>query len=347
VAAQLRRQLGAVARKRVAAIDDVDQAGALIALAYPDRIARARAGGSGRYLLSNGRGARLEWPQSLARNEFLAVAELDGAEREAHIFLAAPLSRAALEATFAAEITQRDRVGWSTRERAVLAVRERVLHGLVIEERKAVDPDAGLTAGALLEGIRELTLDALPWERDSRSLQARVRFVAALPKEKAAGWPDLSDGALLARAEQWLLPRLEGMTRSEHLSQLDLCAALEGELDFAQRRRLEALAPTHVVVPSGSRIRIDYLEADAPSISAKVQELFGMAATPRIGGGEVALLVKLLSPANRPVQATRDLASFWRSGYTRVRKELKGRYPRHDWPEDPLTARASRGVRRR
>ena len=346
VAGQLRRQLGGASRKAAIRIEDADQAGVLLALAYPDRIARAREGGSGRYLLSNGRGARLEGAQSLARSEFLAVAELDGAEREARIFLAAPLGRAALEEAFAADIVSRERVSWESRERAVHAVRERTLGALVIEERTIARPNADLTARALLEGIRELTLAVLPWERETRSLQARVRFVAALPKQKTGQWPDLSDDALLARAEQWLLPRLEGMTRIDHLAQFDLRAALEGELDFKQRRILEQLAPTHVVVPSGSRIRIDYLETDAPSLSAKVQELFGMSATPRIGGGEVALLIKLLSPANRPVQVTRDLASFWRGGYAQVRRELKGRYPRHDWPEDPLAARPSRGVRR-
>jgi ATP-dependent helicase HrpB len=173
-----------------------------------------------------------------------------------------------------------------------------------------------------------------------------VGFVARLAKEQGK-WPDLCDAALLADAEGWLGPRLAGMTRAQHLARLDLRAALESRLDHRQRQRLEQLAPTHLVVPSGSRIRIDYLEADAPSLSAKVQELFGMAATPRIGGGEVAVLVKLLSPAGRPVQVTRDLASFWRGSYAQVRKELKGRYPRHDWPEDPLTARPSRGVRRR
>jgi ATP-dependent helicase HrpB len=345
MAGQLRRRLGG-SRQRTATIADADQAGVLLALAYPDRVARARERGSGRYLLSNGRGARLEGAQSLARSEFLAVAELDGAEREARIFLAAPLGRQALETTLAQEIVARERVSWDSRERAVIAVRERLLGELVVEERN-IRPDAQVSARVLLEGIRELTLDVLPWERETRSLQARVRFVAALPRERSGNWPDLSDSALLARAGQWLLPRLEGMTRVEHLARLDLRAALESELDFRQRRRLEELAPTHLVVPSGSRIRIDYLEADAPSLAAKVQELFGMSATARIGGGEVPVLIKLLSPANRPVQVTHDLASFWRSGYAQVRRELKGRYPRHDWPEDPLTAQPSRGVRRR
>ncbi|HJS22471.1 MAG TPA: ATP-dependent helicase HrpB [Steroidobacteraceae bacterium] len=345
MAAQLRRQLDNAHSQGTAVIDGPDQVGVLLALAYPDRIARSREVGSGRYLLSNGRGAYLEGAQSLARSEFLAVAEVAGAEREARIFLAAPLSRAALEASFAAEIVGRERVSWNSRERAVQAVQERLLGSLVVDERATAKPDAELTAHALLAGIRELGIDVLPWERDTRNLQARVRFVAALPKEQGH-WPDLSDQALLAGAEQWLGPRLAGMTRIQHLARLDLLAALEGQLDFRQRRRLEELAPTHLVVPSRSRIRIDYLEVDAPSLSAKVQELFGMGATPRIGGGEVAVLVKLLSPAGRPVQVTRDLASFWRGGYAQVRKELKGRYPRHDWPEDPLSARASRGVRR-
>jgi ATP-dependent helicase HrpB len=317
-----------------------------VALAYPDRVGRARERGSGRYRLSNGRGARLEGAQSLARSEFLAVAELDAAEREARIFLAAPLSRESLETTLAPEIVDRERVSWDSRERAVVAVKERMLGELVIEERN-LRPDGAASARALLQGIRELGLDVLPWERETKSLQARVRFVAALQRERTGGWPDLSDSALLARAEHWLVPRLEGMTRIEHLARLDLREALESELDFKQRRRLEDLAPTHLGVPSGSRIRIDYMEGDAPSLAAKVQELFGMKETPRIGAGEVPVLIKLLSPANRPVQVTRDLGSFWRTGYAQVRKELKGRYPRHDWPEDPASARPSRGVRRR
>jgi ATP-dependent helicase HrpB len=346
MASHLRRQLHDVRGKRAVEIGASDQVGVLLAVAYPDRIARARERGSGRYVLSNGRGARFAEAQSLARSEFLAVAELDAAEREARIFLAAPLSRQALEEAFAADIESHTRVHWDSRERAVQAVEERRLGTLVIDERVISKPDPQQASQALLRGIRELGLDVLPWERDTRTLQARVRFAAALPREQGK-WPDLSDAALLAEAEEWLVPRLEGMTRIQHLSRLELRAALESRLDFAQRRRLDKLAPAQVVVPSGSRIRIDYLETDAPSLSAKVQELFGMEATPRIGDGEATVLVKLLSPAGRPVQVTRDLASFWRGGYAQVRRELKGRYPRHDWPEDPLSAQASRGVRRR
>jgi ATP-dependent RNA helicase HrpB len=346
MASQLRRQLSEVRGKRASHIEPPDQVGVLLALAYPDRIARSRERGSGRYVLSNGRGARFAEAQSLARSEFLAVVELDAAEREARIFLAAPLSREGLEEAFANDIESRARVSWDARERAVRALEERLLGALVIDERVMTKPDAAQAAQAMLTGIRELGLDFLPWERDTRTFQARVRFVAALPREQGK-WPDLSDAALLAAADEWLMPRLEGMTRIQHLSRLDLRAALESRLDFAQRRRLEKLAPTHLAVPSGSRIRIDYLDTDAPSLSAKVQELFGMAATPSIGSGAATVLVKILSPAGRPVQVTRDLASFWRGGYAQVRKELKGRYPRHDWPEDPLNAQASRGVRRR
>ncbi len=346
-AQQLRRQLAGASRKSSSvAIDDANQAGVLLALAYPDRIARSRASGSGRFVLSNGRGAFFAGPQALSRSAFLVVAELDGAEREARIFLAAPISQAVLCETHAGQIVTRERVSWDSRARAVVAVRERLLGELVIKEQPIGRPRAEQIMAGLLEGIRELTLDVLPWDRETRSFQARVRFIAALPMERAGDWPDLSDSALLANAEQWLLPRLQGMTRIEHLARLDLRAALEGLLDWKQRRRLDELAPTHLTVPSGSRIRIDYLEADAPSLAVRLQELFGLLETPRIGGGAVSLLIKLLSPAHRPVQVTRDLASFWRSGYAQVRRELKGRYPRHQWPEDPLLARPSRGVRR-
>jgi ATP-dependent helicase HrpB len=347
-AQQLRRQLGGgVAESRVTGIEDADEVGVLVALAYPDRVAKTRAPGSGRYLLSNGRGAFFDAPQALARHEFLAIAELDGAERDARIFLAAPLGLAALRAVFAHEIVGRERVCWESRQRAVIATREQILGALVIEEQALVPPPVDRMADALLAGIGELSLDVLPWTDDTRALRARVRFVAGLPAERDRKWPDVSDESLLASAESWLAPRLRGMSRIDHLARLDLRAALEGLLDRGQRRRLEDLAPTHVAMPGGGRARVDYGGVDAPSLSVKVQELFGLKETPRIGAGAVPLLIKLLSPAGRPVQVTRDLASFWRQGYAEVRRELKGRYPRHDWPDDPLAARPSRGVRRR
>jgi ATP-dependent helicase HrpB len=346
-AQQFRRQLGpASAESAAVPIPASDEVGVLVALAYPERMARARIPGSGRYLMSNGRGAFFESPQVISKHEFLAIAELDGAEREARIFLAAPLSRDTLCAIFSDAIRVRERVCWDTRQRAVVATREQILGAVMIDERPLVPLPEDRVASALLDGIRALSLDALPWDDRTRAFRARVRFAAGLPAEHAAGWPDVSDQSLLAGADRWLAPRLRGMTRADHLAKLDLRAALDAMLDHKQRRRLEEVAPTHVTVPSGARVRIDYIGVDAPSLSAKLQELFGLEETPRIGGGTVPLLIKLLSPAGRPVQVTRDLASFWRQGYAEVRRELKGRYPRHDWPDDPLQARPARAARR-
>jgi ATP-dependent helicase HrpB len=349
VSAQLRQRLGGRAGRasNPQAIPASDIAGVLLAWAYPDRIARKRAEGQGRYLLSNGRGARFPAAQVLARCEFLAIAALDDQEREARIFLAAPLSRATLEAAFASELTVVERVDWSERERAVDMVAERRLGALSIDSRPLTKADPARVAAALLEGIRRSSLDVLPWDRESRSWQARVQFVRALPSQGSAPWPDVSNAALLAGLETWLAPYLEGLSRIDHLARLDLRAILAARLDRDQQRRLEQLAPTHLEVPSGSRIRIEYGEGEAPSLSVRLQEVFGLSATPRIGGGTVPVVFKLLSPAQRPVQVTSDLASFWSRGYAQVRKELKGRYPKHAWPEDPRAAPPVKGVRRR
>lgn len=339
MAAQYRRQLG-VEEAPVSA----DAAGSLLALAYPDRIAHARSSGSGRYRLSNGRGAFFAGPQSLARAEFLAVAELDAGEREARIFLAAALKREEIEHIFADDILTVEQVRWDPQQQAVLATRERRLGALVLEERALTRADSGALQAALIDGIRQLSLEqALPWSAEAREWRARVMFMRGLQPDI---WPDVSDAALAVSLEHWLAPWLEGMTRREHLTRLDLHAALEALLDWNLRKRLDELAPTHMTVPSGSSIRIDYLDGDTPSLSVRLQEVFGLHESPRIGGGKVALLIKLLSPARRPVQMTRDLASFWRSGYLEVKKELKGRYPRHYWPDDPLRAQAVRGTRR-
>lgn len=343
-AAQYRRRMNAPATQ--AARTDDDDIGMLLACAYPDRIAQSRAPGSGRYLLSNGRGAAFASPQTLAQSEFLVIPELDAGEREARIFLAAPITRAALERESAQDMEQEEIVRWDSRERAVIAARVRRLGALIIENRPQVRPEARRVTSALLEGIRELSLSVLPWDRDTREWQARVGFVRALPAERESGWPDVSDAALIGSLATWLAPWVQGMSRADHLARIDLPAALESLLDWKLRKRLETLAPTHLAVPSGSRVRIEYQEGETPTLAARLQELFGWSETPRIGGGTVAVLIKLLSPASRPVQVTRDLASFWRTGYAEVRKELKGRYPKHYWPEDPLQAQAVRGTRR-
>ena len=323
------------------AIADPDP-GRLLALAYPDRIGRRR-GESGRYLLANGRGAAFPGPDALSRAEFIVAALLDGAEREARIQLAAPISRAALIEAQGAQMTEVDRIEWDRREGAVTQRRERRLGALVVEELPLAAPDPAALARAMLAGVRELGLEALPWTPAARSLQARVAFLARGAGGADAGWPDLSDAALAASLDEWLEPHLAGITRREHLARLDLARLLAARLTPAQSQALARAAPTHLVVPSGSRIAIDYA-SEAPAVSVRLQEMFGLERTPTVGAG-VPLTIRFLSPAGRPVQVTRDLESFWARGYAEVRRELKGRYPKHYWPEDPRQAEPTARVR--
>jgi ATP-dependent helicase HrpB len=333
---------GAAADGPAAAADP----GLLLACAYPDRIGRRR-GDSARYLLANGRGAAFAGPDALARQEFIVVADLDAGEREARIHLAAPVSLALLLEHFAATIVVVDRVEWDRREQAVVARRERRLGALVLEERplKGAQPEAEVAA--MLAGIGELGLGALPWTPAAESLRARVAFLRqALPPEAAARWPDWSDTALAATTGAWLAPYLAGITRRDHLTRLDLASILHGQLGYADAQALEQLAPTHLTVPSGSRVPIDYA-SDPPRIAVRLQEMFGLATGPSVAGGRVRLAIELLSPARRPVQLTRDLESFWARGYAEVRKELKGRYPKHYWPDDPRLAEPTARLRPR
>jgi ATP-dependent helicase HrpB len=336
------RQLGL---RGTSANIDMHEAGWLLATAYPDRIARARTPGSGRYQLSNGRGACFAEPQSLASSEFLVIAELDAGQREARIFSAAPLDSGDIEQHFGTAIRNTVRVVWDEREQAVLARQQRSLGELILSDVAIRDPDPAAVARALLEGIRSMGLEALPWTPELRQWQARVLLSRAAQPDAAPPWPDVSDAALLATLESWLLPWLDGVSRRTHLARLDLRAALHGLLDWPQQQRLEEFAPAHLSVPSGSRIAIDYLEGPVPSLSVRLQEVFGLRATPRIADGRIGVLLKLLSPARRPVQLTRDLESFWKTAYHDVRKELKGRYPKHYWPEDPHQAEPTRRVR--
>ena len=325
---------------------DVADAGLLLALAYPDRIGRRRGDG-GRYLLANGRGAAFAGPDALARQEFLVVADLDAGEREARIHLAAPVPLALLLEHFAAEIAVVDRVEWDRREQAVVARRERRLGALVLEELPLKGARPAAEAAAMLAGLGELGLAALPWTPAATSLRARVAFLRqVLPPAEAAQWPDWSDAALAATLGEWLAPYLEGITRRDHLARLDLASILQARLSYADGQALERLAPTHLTVPSGSRVPIDYA-LDPPRISVRLQEMFGLAETPTVAGGRAKLAIELLSPARRPVQLTRDLESFWARGYAEVKKELKGRYPKHYWPEDPRVAEPTARVRPR
>ncbi|HXQ64248.1 MAG TPA: ATP-dependent helicase HrpB [Steroidobacteraceae bacterium] len=319
--------------------------GLLLAHAYPDRLGQRRGEG-GRYLLASGRGAAFPGPDALAQHEFIVAATLDAGEREARIRLAAPITRAQLLTHFGARILTVGRVEWDRRESAVIARRERRLGALLLEESALPNPSAELAIEAMLSGVRELGLESLPWTQAARSLRWRVGFLRRLHVGEAPNpWPDLSDAALVATLGDWLAPFLAGITRRDHLARLDLVAILRTRLDHRLAQSLERLAPTHLAVPSGSRVPIDY-SADAPSVAVRLQEMFGLTATPTVGE-HLPLTIALLSPAGRPVQVTRDLASFWARGYAEVRKELKGRYPKHYWPDDPLVAEPTARARPR
>jgi ATP-dependent helicase HrpB len=323
-------------------------AGLLLAFAYPDRIARRRPGGAGRYTLANGRGAAFAEPQALARQEFIVAVDLDDRERDARILLAAPLERQQLLEHFADRLRRHERVEWSSRDQVVLARRTLELDGLVLEDKPLAALPADAAREAMLAGVRELGIDALPWDREARALQARIEFVRRelAGSAEAAAWPALSDAALLESLDHWLAPWLEGVMRREQLSAVPLEEALRAQLSIKQQRQLAEWAPTHLELPGGARVRVDYLDDSAPLVAVRLQEVFGLAATPLLGRNRVPVTFRLLSPAQRPVQVTRDLQSFWRGAYAEVRKDLRGRYPKHFWPENPLEAQPTRGTRR-
>jgi ATP-dependent helicase HrpB len=316
--------------------------GRLLALAYPDRVAQRRPGGTGRFLLRNGLGAFLD-PQALSREDYLVACELDGKLPESRVLVAAPIAIEELWDLFRADITVEERVAWDPAGRAVVAVRQERLGALVLREGRLPQPDQGRVAEAMVEGIRSEGLQVLPWDDGARRVRERITFVRTLD----AAFPDVSDAGLAMTLEQWLGPRLTGVTRLAELGRMDLSAALLDLLTWEQRVAMERLAPTHIGVPSGSRIPLDYSDPQAPVLAVRLQELFGLTETPRVGAGAVPVTLQLLSPAGRPVQVTRDLAGFWRTTYFDVRKDLKGRYPRHSWPDDPLKAEPTSRAKRR
>jgi ATP-dependent helicase HrpB len=304
--------------------------GALLALAYPDRIGRRRAGTANRYLLSGGRGAALPEGDPMSNREFVVVADLDGAAQDARIFLAAPIEAAEIEELYGERMVDEEIVEWRD---TVIARRRRRLGALVLEDKPIARPDPEKVKAAMLDGIRRR---GLPWTDDLTAWRQRIAFLRRLDP----AWPDLSDEALRASLDEWLLPFVDGAAR-----RIDFAAAVKALVPWDRQRRLDALAPTHIEVPSGSRVPIDYSNPAEPSLSVRLQEMFGLSDTPRIADQPVT--IHLLSPARRPVQVTRDLASFWKSAYRDVKAELKGRYPRHYWPDDPLVAEPTARVRPR
>ena len=333
-----------MARRLAKGIDnDSSVTGALLALAYPDRIGRRRPGTAGRYLLSGGQGAALPEGDPMGNEEFVVVADLDGSAQNARIFLAAPITANEIEELYAERIVGEEVLNWSAREGVVQARKVRRLGALLLEDKPLTTPDPDKLKAAMLDGVRQMGLGALPWSDELKSWRERIAFLRAADES----WPDLSDAALLAKLDEWLGPFLDGVRRREHLQRVDLGAALRTLVPWEQARRLDSAAPTHIEVPSGSRVAIDYANPAEPTLSVRLQEMFGLTETPRLAGGKVPVTIHLLSPARRPVQVTRDLASFWKNGYRDVKSELKGRYPRHYWPDDPLVAEPTARVKRR
>ncbi|MBA3672736.1 MAG: ATP-dependent helicase HrpB [Gemmatimonadaceae bacterium] len=333
-----RAQLGVVE----GAIDE-DAAGLLLALAYPDRVGVRRKPGSDRFLLRNGAGAVLPEGSSLGRADWLVVAELDGRAPESRIRIAAPLERSELDDLFDDTLDVEDVIEWDATGGAIVAVRRERLGAIVLRERPLRELDEWRANAVLITAIRRADGLALPWTDNARRTRDRIAFIGSID----ASWPDVSNDALLSTMEDWLASHLGGIRRREELEALDLGAILLEQLSWAQRRALDELAPTHVVVPTGSRVSVEYADPIAPYVAVRLQELFGLADGPRVGGGRVPLVLRLLSPAQRPVQITRDLAGFWATSYADVRRDLRGRYPRHAWPEDPAHAEPTRRARPR
>ena len=318
--------------------------GSILALAYPDRIAKSRGGRSGAFLLANGRGGLVDPASALACETFLAVAELTGAAGASRILLAAPLTRAEIEARFADRIEEREAVTFDTDSASLRARRSRRLGVLVLAEQlKPVAPNAE-NAKQLAEGIAALGIGKLPWSKAQMQLRNRVSF---LRRSEGDEWPDLSDNTLARTVAEWLAPFLTSKTALAQIGADDLAAALDALIPWNLRHRLDAEAPTHFTASTGSAVPIDYDAEQGPTISIRVQELFGLATHPSIAGGRVPLVIELLSPAHRPVQVTRDLPGFWRGSYKDVKTEMRGRYPKHPWPDDPLSAPATRRAKPR
>jgi ATP-dependent helicase HrpB len=321
-----------------------DSVGALVALAYPKRIAKNRGSGSGSFLLANGRGAQIDPASPLAREPFLAVAELAGSAAAGRILLAASITLGEIEARFSDRIEAREEIVFDVASLSLRGRKSRRLGALVLSDQPfAINPGED-AAQKLATGIAGVGLDRLPWTKALQQWRDRVMF---LHTSEGDEWPDLSDVALGKTAGKWLAPALTTKTAIGELTTDEIEVALSQFLTWPLRRRLEAEAPTHFEAPTGSRVPIDYQAEGGPKIAIRVQELFGLDRHPVIAGGKVPLLIDLLSPAHRPVQTTRDLPGFWRGSYAAVRAEMRGRYPKHPWPDDPIAATATRRAKPR
>ena len=310
--------------------------GLLLAFAYPDRIGELREGSAVQYRLSGGRGARLAETDRMRGEPYLVAAALDGKGRDARIDLAASITAAEIETHFADSVTVERQVFWDEKKARVVALKLRKLGALILESRRINDPKPGEVVAALLDALKGKELRALPWDEESRGFIERVGF--ARLHDPDGGWPDFSINALEASLDDWLAPYLAGLTSLNEIKKLNLLDILKNRLGWEKLARFEKFAPATLAVPSGSRIRLDYSTPEAPVLAVRLQEIFGLEDVPKLADGRVSVSVHLLSPARRPVQITQDLANFWRTTYAEVKKDLKGRYPKHYWPDDPLQA---------
>lgn len=315
--------------------------GAHLMFAFPDRIAHQHPNDPLRYQLANGRSATIAPDSDLYGEAWIVIAELRDAERDARVLRAAVLDEAALERAWPASFVTADRVFWDSDNQRIAAQRERRFERIVLDVRPIAQPDPARFADALVDAVRQAGLDALPWTHALRQWRERVRCLREWLPEDAESFPDLSDAALIATLDDWLRPALSGKRRLDALSEQELSEALKSRLDWAMSQKIDSLAPVRIRVPSGLERPIQYAFGAEPVLAVKLQELFGLADTPRIANGHVPLTLHLLSPAGRPLQVTRDLKGFWERTYPEVKKEMKGRYPKHPWPDDPWTATAS------
>jgi len=320
--------------------------GVMLALAFPDRVARNR--GNGSFVLANGRGAAVDQASALARAPYIAVAELTGTAANGRILLAAPITLPDIELRFADQIEIADEISFDRAAMALRARRKRTLHAITLSEATMALLPSAETARVLADGLVASGLDKLPWSKPLQQWRDRVMFLRKAERDASQSpWPDLSDDALAAQREAWLMPALHDKTSLKEFSAGDLSDALMALLPWELRARLEREAPTHFEAPTGTMLAIDYEAEQGPTIAVRLQELFGLNTHPSIAKGAVPLVLELLSPAHLPVQVTRDLPGFWRGSYAAVRSDLRGRYPRHPWPEDPASAMPTRRVKPR
>jgi ATP-dependent helicase HrpB len=337
---QLRRSMSVSAPHKISAYDD-DQISRLLLAAYPDRLAQRRASGGG-YLLASGRGARISERSAVRTAEYIIAPALDaGTQAEAIIHLAAEIAESVIREERAGHISRETFVSWDDREGRVIARRRECLGSIELAAETIVPPVAQAVS-AVIGAIRASGLLLLSLNEAFRQVQGRLLLIRSAVPEQV--WPDVSDPALGDTLETWLAAHLGGVTTARKVAQLDCADIVRQTLDYRQQRELAELAPTHLTVPSGSRISIDY-SGDVPVLAVKLQELFGLAVGPTVCNGRVPVLLHLLSPAGRPLQVTRDLRGFWDGSYQQVKKEMKGRYPRHPWPDDPWSAMPTRRVK--